>query len=89
LHFPQELDRDEFHEFVSGIAPTLGMTVSDFCESLIVDIISTGKDKDSKTEQEDHKLNKEKLKQKVKKRGEILSFLDDKGMSHSFVLHDL
>jgi len=64
------------------------MTVSDFCESLIVET-SIGKDKDSKTEQEDNKLNKEKLKQKVKKRGEILSFLNDKGMSHSFVLHDL
>ena len=83
-----ELDRDEFHAFVTTkMAPTLKMSVVDLCESLFVQLIRKDTSKDGQQD-DDNKLDKGKLREKVKKRGEVLAFLDEKGMSHSFVLHD-
>lgn len=79
-----ELDKEEFYAFVSDLAPTFQMTISDFCESMIVQM-SVGKDEAEK--EEENKMDKEKIRQKVKKRVELFAHINDKGMSESFVLH--
>lgn len=90
-----ELDREEFHNFVESMAPNLDMTASDFCESLLVQLSSaaTRKDRDStkigQQNNNDDDERKTKLKKRVQKRVEVLDFLSEKGMSHSFVLRDL
>jgi len=76
-----ELDQGEFRAFISALAPTFQMSITELCESMIVQL-SIGKEKGK-----DSKMDKDKIRQKVKKREEILAFLNDKGMSESFVIN--
>lgn len=79
-----ELDKREFHIYVSAMVKELDMTASEFSEYLIVQMVvakETAKTEEQKLAGE---LAKEQIREEVKKREELFAILKDKNMENIF-----
>jgi Ca2+-binding EF-hand superfamily protein len=77
------LDRDEFEHFVDKMVVELNVTIGEFCEFLVYELLfSDGQGSD------DFEVDVDHLNEEVKGRGQLLSALHDPRMESLFVLFD-
>ena len=83
-----ELDKKEFHAYVSAMVKELDVTASEFAEYLIVQILLSEETAKTAEQQLAGELAREQIKEEVKKREELFAILNHRGVEKVFAAFD-